>query len=467
MTFDAGQLRRRLLELQGEVAVSRYLVGFSGGLDSTVLVHALKRAVDDATPVIAVHINHGLHPDAGAWEAHCRHIAGTLNVGFLACHVDVSDHGGAGIEAAAREKRYAAMKELVQDGDVVLSAHHEEDQAETLLLNLMRGSGLAGLAAIGARQQFGPGTLIRPMLKVSREDIERYAREAGLAWVEDPANANLRFDRSFLRREILPRLRQRWPAVSRRLANSAELAGEAARLQDDLARLDLSSLVDPRAGDLAEHDAGKNGDLVRPDRLEVAGLRKLGAARQRNVLRFAIRACGLPPAPATRLRQVQDELLTAREDAEPLVRWRGAEVRRFRRKLYLLPELAFAPRVVDAAPPLTGDGRAVDVGTGLGTLRLRAASPCEGPGIDPVLVANGLQLKFRTGGERIRPYGRKESRPLKKLLQEHAVVPWMRQYVPLLYAGETLAAVADLWIDADCARDDGFRACWEGKPSLF
>src|SRR5690606_19884471 len=133
-----------------------------------------------------------------------------------------------GIEAAARERRYAAIRELVQDGDVVLSAHHEEDQAETLLLNLMRGSGLAGLAAIGARQAFGPGSLIRPMLRVSRQDIEQYARGAGLTWVEDPANENLRFDRNFLRREILPRLRQRWPAVSRRLANSAELAGEAA-----------------------------------------------------------------------------------------------------------------------------------------------------------------------------------------------------------------------------------------------
>jgi tRNA(Ile)-lysidine synthase len=466
MTFDADQLRRRLLELEGDERVFRYLVGFSGGLDSTVLVHALKRAVDDALPVIAVHINHGLHADADAWEEHCRRTAATLNVDFLSRHIEVMDHGGAGIEAAAREKRYGAIEALMQRGDVLLSAHHEEDQAETLLLNLMRGSGLAGLAAIGARQPFGAGLLIRPMLGISRADIANYAREYGLKWVEDPANADLRFDRNFLRREILPRLRQRWPAVSRRLANSAGLAGEAARLQDDLARLDLASLLDLRADDGAETRADSDA-LRAPDRLDIEGLRRLAPARQRNVLRYAIRACGLPQAPATRLRQVQDELLRAREDAAPLVTWRGAEVRRFRKKLYLLPERVLEPRAEDGMSLLTDDGRAIDVGSALGTLRLQSLSPHEGAGIDPLLVAKGLQLKFRTGGEKIRPYGRKETRPLKKLLQEQGVVPWMRQYVPLLYTGETLAAVADLWIAADCARDGGFRVCWEGKPAIF
>src|SRR5690606_8678056 len=159
-------------------------------------------------------------------------------------------------------------------------------------------------------------------------------------------------------------------------------------------------------------------ERTRPNRLDIAGLRKLGAARQRNVLRFAIRACGLPQAPATRLKQVQEELLPAREDAKPLVRWRGAEVRRYRQKLYLLPGSVFAPRVNDDVRFLTGGGPAVVVGTGLGALRLCADSLQDGPGIDPLLISNGLKLKFCTGGERIRPWGRKESRPLKKLFQE-------------------------------------------------
>jgi tRNA(Ile)-lysidine synthase len=462
VTFNADLLLRRLHDLQGGAAAGRYLVGFSGGLDSTVLLHALRQLAArtmptvPVVPVVAVHINHALHPHAAAWQEHCREVAEKLEVDFVARELVVDEHG-AGLEAAARDARYAALKELIQDGDVLLSAHHEEDQAETLLLNLLRGSGLAGLAAIGACQPFGRGRLIRPMLGVSRHAIERYAREHSLLWVEDPSNLDLRFDRNYLRQEVLPRLKQRWPAVAARLSHTAELAGQAARLQDDLAAIDLSSLLDP-PGDAA---AGT------PDRLDILELSKLSGPRQRNVLRYAIKACGLPQAPASRLRQVQDELLPAREDAQPLVRWRGGEVRRYRRKLYLLPESVAEGRIERAEPPLLyGDGSQVAIGAAPGMLRLEKVAAGE-TGIDPAVTAGGLQLRFRAGGEKIRPYGRRDSRPLKKLLQERGVLPWMRQNVPLLYAGETLVAVADLWIAQDCARDGGFRVRWDGKPSLF
>jgi tRNA(Ile)-lysidine synthase len=450
MTFNADLLLRNLVALQGEVTAKRYLVGFSGGLDSTVLVHALGQATLDRTPIVAVHVNHALHPDAAAWQEHCRRIAEALHVEFLAQTVAVADKEGIGLEAAARDARYTAIRALMQEGDILMSAHHEEDQAETLLLNLLRGSGLAGLAGIGACQRFGPGLLVRPMLGIPRRDIERYARDFDLHWIEDPSNRDLRFDRNYLRKEILPRLRLRWPAASARLSRSAELAGEAAGLQDDLARLDLGELVES-----ADDDT---------NRLDIQGLLKLSAARQRNALRYAIRASGLPPAPGPRLRQIQDELLTAREDARPLVRWPGAEVRRYRTKLYLLRSAA-REAAREAAPPfvLYGDGQEVALDP-FGVLRLERAA---GPGIDPELVADGLTLRFRTGGEKIRPYGRKDTRPLKKLLQERAVVPWMRQNLPLLYADDTLVAVADLWIAADCARDNGFQVRWNRKPSIF
>ena len=457
MPFNANLLLRRLLDLQGEVTARRYLVGFSGGLDSTVLTHALRHAPGRGAPIVAVHVNHAMQPDAEAWEEHCRRVAEALQVEFIARTVEVVDDRGIGLEAAGREARYTAIRALMQEGDVVLSAHHEDDQAETLLLNLMRGSGMAGLAGIGASQPFGPGLLIRPMLGVSRQDIERYAGEFELQWIDDPSNLDLRFDRNYLRQQILPRLRQRWPAVTARLSHSAELAGEAARLQDELARLDLRELVETADDDVA----------AAPDRLDIAGLAKLSSARQRNVLRCAIKACGLPQAPASRLRQIQDELLPARKDAGPLVRWRGAEVRRYRTKLYLLRGSRPGWRV-EAATPLVlyGDGKEIHLGP-FGTLRLERVTGRAEPGIDPELVAEGLTLRFRTGGEKIKPYGRKDTRPLKKLLQEHAVVPWMRQNLPLLYADDTLVAVADLWIAADCARDDGFRVRWNSKPSLF
>jgi tRNA(Ile)-lysidine synthase len=452
MPFDADLLLRRLLDLQGEATARRYLVGFSGGLDSTALLHALLQTSGLAAPVVALHINHALQPDAGAWEDHCRRVAEALGADFVARTVAVTDERGVGLEAAAREARYSAVRSLMLDGDILLSAHHQDDQAETLLLNLLRGSGMAGLAGIGAAQPFGPGLLIRPLLDVSRQEIKDYAREQELRWVDDPSNLDLRFDRNYLRREILPRLRQRWPAVAARLAHSAELAAEAAYLQDELASLDLRGLVDDASG--------------APDRLDIAGLGKLGSARQRNVLRRAIRACGLPAAPASRLRQIQDEMLAAREDAQPLVRWPGAAVRRYRTKLYLMAE-SHAEGCVQTgqARRLYADGEELDLGP-FGALTLERVAPV-GPGIDPALAADGLELRFRVGGEKIRPHGRKQTRPLKKLLQEQGVVPWMRQNLPLLYAGETLVAVADLWIAADCARDDGFRVRWRRKPSIL
>jgi tRNA(Ile)-lysidine synthase len=456
MPFNANLLLRTLTDLQGVATARRYLVGFSGGLDSTVLVHALKQASGSVTPVVAVHINHAMQPDAGVWEEHCRSVAEALGVEFVARTVVVTEDEGVGLEAAARGARYAAFKELMQEGDVLLTAHHADDQAETLLLNLMRGSGVAGLAGIGASQPFGPGLLIRPMLSVSRQDLERYARERELEWFDDPSNLDPRFDRNYLRSEILPRLRQRWPAVAARLGHSAGLAAEAARLQDELAWLDLCGLAET-----AETDG------TVPDRLAVIGLTKLSSARQRNVLRCAIRASGLPQAPAKRLREIQEQMLTAREDAAPLVRWPGAEVRRYRTKLYLLRAEAHPLPDPATLPLLYGDGREIPLGS-LGALCLErtADTPAE-PGIDPTLVTDGLAIRFRSGGEKIKPYGRKETRPLKKLLQEQAVVPWMRRNLPLLYAGSTLVAVADLWIAAECARDDGFKVRWIAKPSLF
>jgi tRNA(Ile)-lysidine synthase len=294
------------------------------------------------------------------------------------------------------------------------------------------------------------------MLGVSKQDIEQYAREFELQWVEDPANLDLRFDRNFLRKEILPRLRKRWPAVSARLSHSADLAAEAAGLQNDLAELDLRALVG-----LARDSAANV-----PERLDIPRLMTLRAARQRNVLRYAIKACGLPQAPASCLRRIQDELLPAREDAQPLVSWRGAEVRRYRSGLYLLRSTATElPFESASLPTLDREGQEVPLGP-LGTLRLELATG-GGPGIDPDVVAEGLELRFRRGGEKIRPYGRKDSRTLKKLLQEHAVVPWMRQNLPLLYRDEMLVAVADLWIAADCARAGGFCVRWIDKPSIF
>ena len=442
MAFDSDVLLSRLRALTRDDDPQRWLVAFSGGIDSTVLLHALVQS-DSGVPVVAVHVDHGLHPDAAAWTAHASEIAEALGVEFIALSATVTADSDAGPEAAAREARYRALGSVVERDDCVLSAHHENDQAETLLLNLMRGSGPAGIAGIGARNPFGRGVLVRPMIGVSGDDIAEYARRHALRWISDPSNEDPAFDRNFLRHEVMPILKSRWPAVADRLRRSAELAGEAAELQDALADIDIDTCGDERS-------------------LSIALLSRLPPARQRNLLRRAIRRCGLPPAPATALYRVIDELVPARMDRQPLVDWPGGEIRRFRDAVFVLSPLADVP---DAPGRLLhADGAFVALGDQLGRLKLVAS---ETAGVDPAVARQGLAIRFRSGGEVIRLAEDGVTHKLKKLLQEKGVVPWMRDRLPLIYAGEDLVAVADLWVSSDHLAGEGLAIEWHEKPPIL
>ncbi len=445
MSFGPEVLLARLdaLETPGN-RPDRYLVALSGGLDSTVLAHALATTrARHGRSLFAIHVDHRLHPESGRWSVYCRELAGKLGIEFLAETVSVDETAGAGLEAAAREARYAALARHVRDTDWLLSAHHRNDQAETLLLNLMRGSGPAGLAGIGTLSPFAAGWLVRPLIDVCRADLEAYAAAHGLRWLDDPSNEDPRFDRNYLRRDVLPAMEQRWPGVIERIARSAELAGEAASMLDDLAAADLQA-------------AGN-----RATRIEIEGLLPLSAARQRNLLRHAIRCAGLPLPGAARLATVIDSVLHAREDAQPLVEWPGAELRRYRGRLYLLPPLGRAGWPAEgrklADEPLA-------LGPGMGTLRLLPGSPL---GLSGATLERGLCVRMRIGGEEIKPAGQRHTKKLKKLLQDEAVVPWMRERLPLVFAGERLVAVADLWVAADAASEPGTSVCWNGRPELY
>ena len=443
MPFTSEHLQARLSALASDGPAARFVVAFSGGLDSTVLLHALAHAnASSAVPIIAVHVQHDLHADSGKWEAHCRAAASALAVDYDSIKVAVDRESGLGLEASARAARYQALRQLIQPGDWLLSAHHQDDQAETLLLNLLRGSGMAGMAGIGVRQPFGSGFLMRPLLDVARADLQEYASSHSLAWLDDPSNAEIAFDRNYLRHEVLPLLAERWPAASSRLARSAELAAEASTLLDQLADDDLLSLGDAQ-------------------RLEINALAALSDARQRNVLRRALKRAGLGSAPATRLRQIIDEIIPARADAEPLVRWPGVEVRRYRDFIYLLPEFPHSPP--QPGHPLDSDDRSVDLGS-FGRLSLQDEGAT---GISPNVIETGLEIRFRVGGEEIRPAGHKCTHKLKKLLQQKGVVPWMRDKIPLLYSGARLVAVADLWVAADDADENGLCVAWEGHPTIY
>ena len=440
MTFTPGQLHEHLAALElGAASPTRYVIAFSGGLDSSVLAHALV-AADLGIPVIAIHIDHGLHEDSGEWAGHCEAFAKMLGIEFRNRLVRVQLESGKGPEASAREARYTALHAELEPGDWLLSAHHREDQAETLLLNLVRGSGPAGIAGIGAIRRFGCGWLVRPVLNVDRASLESYAEEHKLRWIEDPSNTDRRFDRNFLRHEVLPRLKARWPDIAARLQRSAGHAGEAATLLADLAAIDLEQLG------------------AQAERLPIDALGALSVARQKNLLRYALRMLGLSTPTALQLDRILNELIPAREDAQPHVGWPGASVRRYRNNLYLLPEISEA---LSMPQEIAGDS--VPLGKGLGVLHFEN---CAGQGLAAELVERGLRLEMRKGGEEFKPVGQSHTRKLKKLLQEEAVVLWMRDRLPLLYAHGQLVAVGDLWLAEGAAATPGIAIRWSDRPPL-
>ena len=446
MTFSPAILASRFNQLEDIAGKpARYVIAFSGGLDSTVLAHALAELKDleeqfADVPVVAVHIDHDLHPESATWRDQCAETAASFGIAFRSLRVNVQLESGKGPEASARDARYSALHSELGSGDWLLSAHHREDQAETLLLNLIRGSGPAGVAGIGSVRRFGPGWLVRPMLNVDRADIQQYAADADLSWVEDPSNTDRRFDRNFLRHEVLPRLKSRWPDIAARLQRSAGHAGEASQLLVELAEIDIENLGSTTA------------------RLPIDELSSLSAARQRNVIRYALRDLGLSTPTALQLDRIMNEVIPARVDAQPLVSWPGASVRRYRNGLYLLPE-----NLADAVELAEVSGDELELGAGLGVLKFEADADI---GLSKQLFDRGLTVMPRVGGERFLPHGQSHTRELKKLLQEEGIVPWMRDRLPLVYAGDQLVAVGDLWLAANATEENGLQLKWIGRPAL-
>jgi len=444
VSFNAEALLQRLAELEQLASPpERYVVALSGGLDSMVLAHVLSVSRQQhGKSITAVHIDHQLRPESTNWAEHCKDFAKRNNIDFVVDVVKIDAAAGKGPEAAARDARYTALRKHVVGGDWLLSAHHQDDQSETLLLNLLRGSGPAGVAAMRSIRKFGDAWLARPLLDISRGELARYAEDEGLRWIEDPSNRERDFDRNFLRGDVLPLLQTRWPHASAKLARSATLARDAATLLTELADLDIESMA------------------ATSDRLPISALAALSPSRQRNILRRAIQTLGLPAPAASHLEEIVQRLLPARADAEPLVNWPGAEARRYRDTLYLLP--AAADVSFESGQGLSDQG--VRIGPGLGDLMLVSGV---GPGLSDATVAAGLSLRKRTGGEEIKPVGQLHTRKLKKLLQEEGVVPWRRDQLPLVYSGDDLVAVADLWIADDAAAENGLRIHWQGRPQLY
>ncbi|PVZ31279.1 tRNA lysidine(34) synthetase TilS [Pseudomonas sp. CC120222-01a] len=393
-----------------------WYIAFSGGLDSTVLLHLLaNHARNHASPPLrALHIHHGLQSAADAWPAHCQSICDQFGIELQVIHVQVAP--GASLEQAARDARYAAFRHVLGPGDILFAAQHRDDQAETVLFRMLRGAGLRGLAAMPGQRPLGQGSLVRPLLATSRQQLHDYAQANELVWIEDPTNVDTDFDRNYLRAEVFPHLHQRWPQASQNIARCAEHLGEALGLLDELAQ-----------GDLAEAGEGAAPAWAALQSLDLATLTRLSPARQRNALQYWLSQ--RTRLPDTRHWAGWADLRDAVADAQPV--WRLADGRLLRshgRIWWLSGDWLQQPMGEYA----WADPGAILELLGNGSVRLDAAAPL-----------GELRIAYRQGGEVLDIPGRGR-RDLKRLLNELQVPHFVRPRLPLLYCGERLLAVANL-----------------------
>ncbi len=419
-------------------------IAYSGGIDSHVLLHLCATQARWQGKIVAIHVNHGLQASAEQWGEHCRHQAGLLGVEYLGLAVDAKATSGESPEAAARNARYQALRKLLRADDYLLLAQHREDQMETVLLQLFRGAGVQGLAAMPVSAPFGSGHLLRPLLNTSKADILAYARRHQLDWVEDPSNLSSDFDRNFLRNEIVPLLKQRWPALDKTVTRSAQHCGEAFNL---LQRWSINMLGD-------RFDATDRS-------LALEGLDRLSDAQNNLLFRHWFSLLGLKPPSEAQLQTIKQQFLYGRDDAVPQVRLQGRSFQKYRQRLFCLNPSQPLPLPYEWPADLA----VLELNNGYFLSRHPAAS-----GISQPLWHTGkITLKPRSGGEKIKLPGRNGRHDLKKLFQEAGIPPWERQSRPLIYLNDRLAAVAGLWVAEwawRAAPDACYQLTWQSRESM-
>lgn len=385
-------IQQTVLNVLSQQSVKTVILAYSGGLDSTVLLHALSQQQN--YPVKAVHVNHHLQTAAMSFEKQCQANCAEYGVPLEVVWLEL-DTQGQSIEAVARRARYAALKPYIQSHCALLTGQHQQDQAETFLLQALRGSGVRGLVAMPLSKSFGDGVLLRPLLDVPQAALKAYAKTHQLTWSEDPSNAQTTLDRNFLRHNVLPVLRARWPSANETLSRVTNNLTETLQLQEDLAVLDFQSLV-------VEDDFVKHVSNIK-SAMNLEALLTLPVYRQKNVLRYWIQDNHVILPSKVKLETLCLQL-TAKEDSNPEVHWLGASVRRYRETLYL-----FSSSETDFV-----------------------FNPNQHPALSQLTIAK------QQDGQRCHLRGETHSRRLKQLWQDWGIPPWLRDRVPFFYDGDVL-----------------------------
>lgn len=410
-------LHRYLAEALAVAPEAALCVAFSGGPDSSALLHALAHLPQArARGLRALHVDHGLHADSAAWAGHCLRFCAALALPCEVLRVRVDTGSGAGLEAAARDARYAALAAQLGEAEYLLLGHHRDDQVETVLLKLLRGAGPDGLGAMRAMRALGRGQLWRPVLALPRAQLRAYVDAHALAFIDDPSNADTHLARNYLRHEILPRLQSHWPQAADSILHSAALSRAAADTLRAQWLAALERLRDPAT-----------------DSLDAPAWLALAPALRDPLLDHWLHARDLTAPTTAQRQQIERQLRESRPGRLPCIRWPGTELHIWRGRLWSVPP----PAPIDPQWQANWYGEPLRLPDG-GELRFPQAARLD----------QAITVRLRRGGERIKPAGDAHTRELRDLFQQGMVPPWRRLACPLLYADNALIAVADRWISA-------------------
>ncbi|HXA36099.1 MAG TPA: tRNA lysidine(34) synthetase TilS [Steroidobacteraceae bacterium] len=445
MRYSAAALRA-VLDAHAPPGVTGLVVALSGGADSASLLAAAAGLGTSfrGLKLRALHVDHGLQSAAASFREACAALCAALDVPLTIIAVDVQARAGESIEAAAREARYAALSEVLEPGECLLTAHHSEDQAETLLLQVLRGAGLRGASAMPVCRPLGLGWHLRPVLEVPQHELLAFGAGMLGDHVADPMNQDLRFDRGYLRQRVWPLIKTRWPGASTTLSRAARHAAEAQELLDRSAASSLSRLRDGEA-------------------LSVPGLRALCAPDRINALRFWLFEAGVEAPTTARLKEALRQILDAQADHLPCIVWGNVALRRYGQRVFLTQSRV--PRLQGTLRWPRGPESPLDLGPDLGELRWAARTG----GLDARRLPQTLTVRRREGGETLKPAAQAKTQSLQHLCQSHGVLPWMRDALPLIFAGDALIAVADLWTDARWCTpsgEPGLGIVWRQAPMI-
>ena len=420
---------------------NKFCIAFSGGMDSTVLLHVMKNIIDEKSQIRAIHINHNIVDNSKVWTRTCKSICKNFGIDIEIISLEVT-HNGYGLEAAARDERYKKLKEKLYENEYLLTAHHEEDQMETVFLRMARGTGLDGLQGINEKYSFGEGIIFRPMLEVSKTSVMDYAKEHQLKWVEDSSNQDTHFDRNFLRKKIIPQFRERWPSIASSVSRLSQLSAQNIKILNQIAEEDI-------------------GPIANMNELPLAKLLDKSFERANNMLRYIILANGMSIPSMKTLQDGLKEMLDPETD-KSVIAWKDYCIRKYKNHLYFLSNSDLEPNKVDVRIPWE-IGKTVNLGENIGSIE---ATFIHGDGLSIEKCENKLTISYRQGGELIKPIGHRINKSLKNLFQENQILPWMRDKIPLIYYQDELVSVADLWFNQNYVasqNEAGFVVNWHKK----